>query len=93
FMRDTLVNIPDVGSSDTPDSKINSAFTIGEQYNKQGVNLMSETLKNNFGINCQYYAVVDFSSFATIIDSLFPTGLKIDAKFSTVNGENLSAVP
>lgn len=93
FMRDTLVNIPDVGSSNTPDSKINSAFTIGEQYNKQGVNLMSETLKNNFGINCQYYAVVDFSSFATIIDSLFPTGLKIDAKFSTVNGENLSAVP
>ncbi|MGL5449513.1 MAG: LCP family protein, partial [Lactococcus cremoris] len=93
FMRDTLVNIPDVGSSDSPDSKINSAFTIGEQYNKQGVNLMSETLKKNFGINCQYYAVVDFSSFATIIDSLFPTGLKIDAKFSTVNGETLSAVP
>lgn len=93
FMRDTLVNIPDVGTSDSPDSKINSAFTIGEQYNKQGVNLMSETLKKNFGINCQYYAVVDFSSFATIIDSLFPTGLKIDAKFSTVNGETLSAVP
>lgn len=93
FMRDTLVNIPDVGSIDSPDSKINSAFTIGEQYNKQGVNLMSETLKKNFGINCQYYAVVDFSSFATIIDSLFPTGLKIDAKFSTVNGETLSAVP
>lgn len=93
FMRDTLVNIPDVSSGDSQDSKINSAFTIGEQYNKQGVDLMSETLNKNFGINCQYYAVVDFSSFATIVDSLFPTGLKIDAKFSTVNGENLAAVP
>ncbi|AYG00732.1 LCP family protein [Lactococcus allomyrinae] len=89
FMRDTLVNVPGVSGS----SKINSAFTVGEQENRQGVNLMSETLKENFGVNCQYYAVVDFSSFATIIDSLFPTGLKIDAKFSTVNGQKLSAVP
>ena len=93
FMRDTLVNIPDVSQGEAQDSKINSAFTVGEQYNKQGVNLMSETLKKNFGVNCQYYAVVDFSSFATIVDSLFPAGLQIDAKFSTVNGQQLAAVP
>lgn len=93
FMRDTLVHVPGVGTPGAMDSKINSAFTVGEQYNKQGVNLMSQTLKENFGVNCQYYAVVDFSSFATIIDSLFPTGLQIDAQFSTVNGQKLSAVP
>jgi anionic cell wall polymer biosynthesis LytR-Cps2A-Psr (LCP) family protein len=93
FMRDTLVNVPGVGTSDAADSKINSAFTVGEQYNKQGVNLMSETLKKNFGINIQYYAVVDFSSFATIIDSLFPNGVSIDAQFSTINGQKLPEVP
>lgn len=93
FMRDTFVNIKDVSKLNRPDVKINAAFTIGEQYNRQGANLMSETLKANFGVNCQYYAVVDFSSFATIIDSLFPGGISIDAKFSTVNGQMLSEVP
>ena len=93
FMRDTLVTIQDVSTSATPDVKINAAFTIGEQYDKQGVNLMSETLQDNFGIKCQYYAVVDFSSFATIIDSLFPNGITIDAKFSTINGQKMNEVP
>ncbi|MFC4652063.1 LCP family protein [Lactococcus nasutitermitis] len=94
FMRDTLVNIKDVSSSDQPDVKINAAFTIGEQEDPmQGANLLSETLYRNFGVKCQYYAIVDFSSFATIIDSLFPNGIKIDAKFSTINGQKMSEVP
>ena len=94
FMRDTLVNIPGVFSvTGEPNVKINAAFTIGEQSSQQGVNLMSETLKKNFGVNIQYYAVVDFSSFATVIDSLFPNGVKIDAKFSTINGRTMNEVP
>ena len=94
FMRDTLVTVPGVSSySGKPNVKINAAFTIGEQYSKQGINLLSETLKENFGVNIQYYAVLDFSSFATVIDSLFPSGVEIDAKFSTINGVKMTEVP
>ncbi|GBG97422.1 LCP family protein [Lactococcus termiticola] len=95
FMRDTLVNIPGVNADGSNDVnyKINAAYTIGEQNNHQGAELMRETLQENFGIKCQYYAVVDFSSFATIIDSLFPGGIEIDAQFSTVGGQTLPAVP
>ncbi|MDR2465168.1 MAG: LCP family protein [Streptococcaceae bacterium] len=88
FMRDTLVNIPDVG----PDNKINNAFTIGEQNENQGAELMRQTLKSNFGIDCKYYAMVNFNSFAKVIDGLFPSGVKIDAKFSTVNGKKVNSV-
>lgn len=93
FMRDTLVTVPGVTNYGKPNVKINAAFTIGEQYSKQGVNLLSETLKENFGVNIKYYAVVDFSSFATIIDSLFPNGVEIDAQFSTINGAKMTEVP
>ncbi|QPS71292.1 LCP family protein [Lactococcus garvieae] len=94
FMRDTLVNIPGVGdASQGPNMKINAAFTIGEQNENQGVELVRQTLQQNFGINCKYYAVVDFSSFATVIDSMFPAGVEIDAKFSTINGQKFDEVP
>lgn len=94
FMRDTLVNIPGVGDiSQGPNMKLNAAFTIGEQNENQGVELVRQTLQQNFGINAKYYAVVDFSSFATVIDSLFPNGVQIDAKFSTINGQRFDQVP
>lgn len=94
FMRDTLVNIPGVGdASQGPNMKINAAFTIGEQNENQGVELVRQTLQQNFGIICKYYAVVDFSSFATVIDSMFPAGVEIDAKFSTINGQKFDEVP
>lgn len=94
FMRDTLVTIPNVSpAGETQDVKLNAAYTIGEQNNHQGAQLVNETLKQNFGINIKYFAIVDFSSFATVIDSLFPTGLEIDATFSTVDGTKLPAVP
>ncbi|MEY8443273.1 LCP family protein [Lactococcus ileimucosae] len=94
FMRDTLVNIPGVGdASQGPNMKLNAAFTIGEQNENQGAELVRQTLQQNFGINAKYYAVVDFSSFATVIDSLFPGGVQIDAKFSTINGQKFDEVP
>lgn len=94
FMRDTLVNIPGVGdASQGPNMKLNAAFTIGEQNENQGVELVRQTLQQNFGINAKYYAVVDFSSFATVIDSMFPGGVQIDAKFATINGQKFDEVP
>lgn len=92
FMRDTLVHVPGVGTEGYTDSKINSAFPIGEQNNNQGAELLRETIKENFDIDIQYYAMINFSSFAKIIDSLFPGGVSIDAKFSTIDGVEVSEV-
>ena len=43
-------------------------------------------------IDIQYYAMVDFKTFATAIDTLFPNGVEMNAQFSTVDGEKVSEV-
>ena len=92
FMRDTLVNIPGVSTEGYYDSKLNSAFNIGEQNNNQGAELMRQILKNNFDIDIKYYMMVDFETFAEAIDTLFPNGVTINAKFSTVDGVAVDSV-
>ena len=74
------------------DQKLNTAFTIGEQNNNQGAELVRQMLKDNFDINIQYYAMVDFQTFATAIDTLFPNGVEMNAQFSTIDGEKVSEV-
>ena len=93
FMRDTLVNIKGASETDySQDLKLNTAFNIGEQNNHQGAELMRETLKRNFDIDIKYYAMVDFETFATGIDTLFPDGVEINAKFATIDGKKVSSV-
>lgn len=69
FMRDTFVDIPGYDAN-----KINSAYAFG------GAELVRQTLAQNFGIDCKYYAKVDFQSFEKVVDSLFPSGVRIDAE-------------
>ena len=69
FMRDTYVTIPGYG-----DNMINAAYAFG------GADLLRQTLAENFGLETKYYAVVDFQSFAKVIDALFPGGVEIDAE-------------
>lgn len=69
FMRDTLVDIPGVGQN-----KINASYAYG------GADLVRQTLSQNFGLECKYYAVVDFKSFEKVIDTLFPGGVAINAE-------------
>jgi anionic cell wall polymer biosynthesis LytR-Cps2A-Psr (LCP) family protein len=98
FMRDILVDIPNVGASGQADCKLNAAYGFGEagcagaDNQNQGAELMRETLKLNFGIDCRYYAVVNFNSFATAIDALFPQGISIDATFATINAQQFAEV-
>ncbi|MEX2805386.1 LCP family protein [Streptococcus sp. H31] len=93
FMRDTLVNIEGYSYDDySYDLKLNSAFNFGEQDNNQGAEYMRRVLKNNFDIDIKYYVMVDFETFAEAIDTLFPKGVKIDAQFGTVDGEDVSSV-
>ena len=86
FMRDILIDIEGY------DYKLNTAYTLGEQDNLQGAEEVRKALKNNFDIDIKYYAMVDFATFASGIDTLFPEGVTIDAQFATVNGEPVSAV-
>ena len=98
FMRDTLVHIDGVSQQTDPDypdyydQKLNAAFTVGEQNNNQGAELVRQMLKDNFDIDIQYYAMVDFKTFATAIDTLFPNGVEMNAQFSTVDGEKVTEV-
>ncbi|MGT2845849.1 LCP family protein [Streptococcus massiliensis] len=92
FMRDILVNIDGVSYGSNYDQKLNAAYSIGEQNNHQGAELVRQMLKDNFDIDIKYYAMVDFSTFATAIDTLFPNGVKMNAQFSTVGGEKVSEV-
>ncbi|MGT2948136.1 LCP family protein [Streptococcus devriesei] len=93
FMRDTLVNIKGVSAdSYSYDNKLNTAFNVGEQDNNQGAELMRQTLKRNFDIDIKYYVMVDFQTFAEAIDTLFPNGVEINAKFATVDGNAVDSV-
>jgi len=59
IMRDTYVKIAGHGSN-----KITSANWFG------GPDLAIRTVNENFGMNISHYAMVDFSSFAYIVDAL-----------------------
>ena len=59
FMRDLWVYIPDYGYS-----KLNHSYAYG------GPKLAIATIEQNFGVNIDRYAIVDFSSFRSIIDIL-----------------------
>ncbi|GBD71949.1 LCP family protein [Tetragenococcus halophilus] len=69
FMRDTYVNIPGAG-----DNKINASYAYG------GADLVRQTLSENFGIDCKYYMTLDFETFEKVIDTLFSSGVDIDAE-------------
>ncbi|WP_347861184.1 LCP family protein [Salimicrobium sp. PL1-032A] len=69
IMRDTYVDIPGHGYN-----KINAAFAIG------GPELMRQTIEENFGVEMEYYAIVDFDGFTEIVDTIAPNGLEIDVE-------------
>lgn len=82
LMRDMYVPIP--GYSDS--YKINAANFLG------GPELVRKTIKENFGINTEYFVMVDFKGFETIIDTLNPDGIEIDVEKSMSKGIGVSLV-
>ena len=73
--RDTYVNIPGHGYQ-----KLTHAYAYG------GANLLAETIENNFEVDIQDYAVVDFYSFMDIVDAL--GGVEVDVKSSEIKELN-----
>lgn len=76
FMRDLYVTIPGTDAYGNPygQNKINAAYTYG------GPQLAIKTVESNFGINIDRYAVVDFSSFESIIDILGGIDIELTAE-------------
>jgi LCP family protein required for cell wall assembly len=67
IMRDTFVDIPGHGKE-----KINAAYAFG------GPELLRKTIKENFNLDVNYYAVVDFKGFSKIADIVAPDGINVD---------------
>ncbi len=75
IMRDTYVDIPEHGKH-----KVNAAFALG------GPELLRKTIKQNFDLDLQYYAVVDFEGFSKLVDILAPDGIEIDIPYEMSYG-------
>ena len=75
-MRDTGVNVPNVGYG-----KLNCSFAKG------GAKLLQSTLESNFQISIDNYIATDFVSMANIIDLFGGVDLDItDAEIPVING-------
>lgn len=79
IMRDTYVEIPKHGMH-----KMNAAFSIG------GPELVRQTIKENFGIDVHYYAMVDFNGFPKIVDIIAPDGIEVDIPYNMSHGINMT---
>jgi len=82
IMRDTYIEIPDYGMN-----KINAAFAFG------GPELVRKTIKQNFDLDVNYYAVVDFKGFPKIIDLLAPDGIEVDIPYEMSHGIGMTLKP
>lgn len=82
IMRDTYVEVPGHGMQ-----KINAAFAF------DGPELLRQTLKQNFDIDLNYYAVVDFEGFAKITDIIAPDGIEVDIPHQMSEGIGMTLEP
>jgi LCP family protein required for cell wall assembly len=75
LMRDMMVSVPEHGQQ-----KLNAAYSFG------GPELLRETIKENFGLDIQYYAMVDFKGFEQAVDLLVPKGIEVDVPYEMSYG-------
>lgn len=97
FPRDLYVDVPNYGQN-----RLNRANYIGDLNfypDNQGPGLLMETLNSNFGIRINYYVMINFTVFETVIDRIAPNGIEVcvdqyindptypDAGFGTIEVE------
>lgn len=82
IMRDTYVDIPGHRKQ-----KINAAFPIG------GPEMVRQTIKENFGLDIHYYAMVDFKGFPKIVDIIAPDGIEVDIPYTMEHGIYMTLKP
>jgi LCP family protein required for cell wall assembly len=75
FPRDLYVTIPGAGKE-----RINAAMRIGDYISYPGGGgpaLAAETIASNFGVRVDYFIVVNFSLFESVVDTLAPEGVEV----------------
>lgn len=75
FPRDLYVDVPNYGQY-----RLNQANYIGDLNaypNDRGPGLLMETINSNFGIRINYYVMINFTVFETVIDRIAPNGIEI----------------
>jgi len=84
--RDLYVEIPGYGYS-----KINAAYEYGEQndfsesgYPDGGMGLLEKTISQNFGVQFNYYALLNYGAFRSAVDAV--GGVTVDIQSSNPNG-------
>lgn len=82
LMRDMYVSIPGHGKQ-----KLNAAYTYG------GPELLRKTIKENFNIDINYYAIVDFKGFEKAVDILVPHGIQVDVPYAMASGIGMELEP
>ncbi len=76
LMRDTYVNIPDVGYE-----KLNNSYARG------GGPLLTQTVSNMYNVDVRDYAAVDFENMIEIVDAVGGVDLEMtDAEVEVANG-------
>jgi LCP family protein required for cell wall assembly len=96
--RDTQANIPGHGSQ-----KINSAFYYGSSNGggyKGGAQMLTKTLKADYGLTFDSAAIVNFSGFEDIVTALGGVTMYVDENtkslhhgYKIVNGKRVNAAP
>jgi LCP family protein required for cell wall assembly len=77
ILRDIYLQIPGIKSS----NRINAAYAYG------GANLLMETIEQNFRIQVEHYASVDFYAFIDIVDAVEGITLEVTEKeIPVING-------
>ena len=82
IMRDSYVKIP---GYEKGYHKINAAYYYG------GSELMKKTILENFNINVDHVAVIDFQGFVNIVDLIAPDGLTVDVKPEMISDMSIAA--
>ncbi|MFB6467435.1 LCP family protein [Cytobacillus sp. Hz8] len=83
LMRDMYVSIP--GYQDY--KKMNSSYLLG------GPELVRKTIKQNFHLDIQYYALIDFKGFEQVIDTLAPDGVEVNVEHAMSKNIGVSLKP
>jgi LCP family protein required for cell wall assembly len=83
LMRDMFVDVPGYDGR----KKMNASFFLG------GPELVRQTIKQNFDIDVQYYAMIDFKGFEKVIDALEPDGVEVNVEKAMSKNIGVSLKP
>ncbi|MBG9445197.1 LCP family protein [Cytobacillus firmus] len=84
LMRDSYVKIPDYQYMY---SKLNHAYYIG------GKDLLKDTIEQNFGVQIDHTAIIDFKGFTAMLDAIAPDGIEAEVSTAMIEDMGLDLEP